>query len=136
MAPNHPVHSPVPSPGMVRTATDVRSSHVVGSCVLRVFWVLACRRVYPYITEAMPLVSITYSGRQPCTANIHHSVTHSKTDVFGTGVTLVIGHTGGPICVNIQKKFQVPLSHSIGEKCDANFKLSSHFSRKLCDRGT
>ena len=34
------------------------------------------------------------------------------------------------------KKFQVPRSHSIGEKCDANFKLSSHFSRKLCDQGT
>ena len=34
------------------------------------------------------------------------------------------------IWVNIQKKFQVPRSHSIGEKCDANFKLSSHFSRK------
>ena len=32
------------------------------------------------------------------------------------------------IWVNIQKKFQVPRSHSIGEKCDANFKLSSHFS--------
>ena len=32
------------------------------------------------------------------------------------------------IWVNIQKKFQVPLSHSIGEKCDANFKLSLHFS--------
>ena len=40
------------------------------------------------------------------------------------------------IWVNIQKKFQVPGSHSIGEKCDANLKLSSHFSRKLCDRGT
>ena len=40
------------------------------------------------------------------------------------------------IWVNIQKKFQVPRSHSIGEKCDANFKLSSHFSRKLCNRGT
>ena len=40
------------------------------------------------------------------------------------------------IWVNVQKKFQVPRSHSIGEKCDANFKLSSHFSRKLCDRGT
>ena len=40
------------------------------------------------------------------------------------------------IWVNIQKKFQVPRSHSIGEKCDANFKVSSHFSRKLCDRGT
>ena len=38
--------------------------------------------------------------------------------------------------VNIQKKFQVPRSHSIGEKCDANFKLSSHLSRKVCDRGT
>ena len=25
-------------------------------------------------------------------------LTHSKTDVFGTGVTLVIGRTGGPIC--------------------------------------
>ena len=36
------------------------------------------------------------------------------------------------IWVNIQKKFQVPGSHSIGEKCDANLKLSSHFSRKLC----
>ena len=24
------------------------------------------------------------------------------------------------ICVNIQKKFQVPRSHGIGEKCDAN----------------
>ena len=42
----------------------------------------------------------------------------------------------GSIWVNIQKKFQVPRSHSIGEKCDANFELSSHFSRKLCDRGT
>ena len=40
------------------------------------------------------------------------------------------------IWVNIQKKFQVPRSHSIEEKCDANFKLSSHFSRKVCDRGT
>ena len=34
------------------------------------------------------------------------------------------------------KKFQVSRSHSIGEKCDANFKLSSHFSRKVCDRKT
>ena len=40
------------------------------------------------------------------------------------------------IWVNIQKKFQVPRSHSIGEKRDANFKISSHFSRKVCDRGT
>ena len=40
------------------------------------------------------------------------------------------------IWVNIQKKFQVPRSNSIGEKCDANFKLSSHFSRKVCDRKT
>ena len=39
------------------------------------------------------------------------------------------------IWVNIQKKFQVPRSHSIGENCDANFKLLSHFSRKVCDRG-
>ena len=41
-----------------------------------------------------------------------------------------------PIWVNIQKKFQVPRSHSIGEKCDANFKVSSHFSQKVSDRGT
>ena len=40
------------------------------------------------------------------------------------------------IKVNIQKKDQVPRSHSISEKCIASFKLSSHFSRKLCDRGT
>ena len=40
------------------------------------------------------------------------------------------------IRVNIQKKFQVPRSHIIGEKCDAYFKVSSHFSRKVCDRGT
>ena len=40
------------------------------------------------------------------------------------------------IWVNIQKKFQVPRSYSIGEKCDANFKISSHFSRKVCDRET
>ena len=40
------------------------------------------------------------------------------------------------IWVNIQKKFQVPRSHSIGEKCDANFKISSHFPRKLCERRT
>ena len=40
------------------------------------------------------------------------------------------------IWINIQKKFQVPPSYSIGEKCDANFKLSSHFSQKVCDRGT
>ena len=40
------------------------------------------------------------------------------------------------IWVNIQKQFQVPRSHSIGEKCDGNLKISSHFSPKLCDRGT
>ena len=40
------------------------------------------------------------------------------------------------IWVNIQKKFQVPRLHSIGEKCDANFKLSSHFYRKVCARET
>ena len=40
------------------------------------------------------------------------------------------------IWVNIQKKFQVSRSHSIGEKCDDSFKSSSHFSRKVCDRGT
>ena len=40
------------------------------------------------------------------------------------------------IWVNLPNKFLVPLSHSIGEKCYANFKLSSHFSQKLCDRGT
>ena len=40
------------------------------------------------------------------------------------------------IWVNIQKTFQVPRSHSIGEKCDANFKISLHFYQKLCDRGT
>ena len=33
----------------------------------------------------------------------------------------------------MQKKFQVPRSHSIGEKCDSNFKLS-HFSPKLRPR--
>ena len=38
------------------------------------------------------------------------------------------------IWVNIQNKFQVPRSNIIGEKCDANFKLSSHISRKLCGR--
>ena len=37
---------------------------------------------------------------------------------------------------NIQKKFQVPRSNNIGEKYNAIFKLSSHFSPKLCDRGT
>ena len=41
-----------------------------------------------------------------------------------------------PIWVNIQKKFQVTRLHSIGKKSDANFKLSSHFSPKLCDQGT
>ena len=40
------------------------------------------------------------------------------------------------IFVNIQNKFQVPRLHSIREKCDANFKLSSHFSPKLFNRGT
>ena len=35
------------------------------------------------------------------------------------------------IWVNIQEKFQVPRSHSIGEKCDANFKLSSHFLKTV-----
>ena len=46
------------------------------------------------------------------------------------------GLHGVSIWVNIQKKFQVPRSHSIGEKCDPNFKLSSNFSRKVYDRGT
>ena len=40
------------------------------------------------------------------------------------------------IWVNVQKKFQVPQSHSIGELCDASFKISAHFSWKLCDLGT
>ena len=40
------------------------------------------------------------------------------------------------IWVNTQKKFQVRRLQSIGEKCDANLKMSSHFSRKECDRGT
>ena len=40
------------------------------------------------------------------------------------------------IWFNIQKKFLVPRLHSIGEKCDANFRLSSHFSRKVCARET
>ena len=40
------------------------------------------------------------------------------------------------IWVNRQKKFQVPRSHNIGEKWDDNFKVSSHFSLKLCDRWT
>ena len=40
------------------------------------------------------------------------------------------------IWVNIQTRFQDPRSHSIGEKCDAIFKISLHFSRKLCDRET
>ena len=39
------------------------------------------------------------------------------------------------IWVNIQKNIKDPRSRSIGEKCDANFMISSHFSRKLCDRG-
>ena len=38
--------------------------------------------------------------------------------------------------VNIQNKFQVPRSHIIDEKCDANFKISSQFSRELCNRET
>ena len=46
------------------------------------------------------------------------------------------GLQGEPIWVNIHKKFQVPRSHIIGEKCDANFKLSSHFSWKVWDRET
>ena len=40
------------------------------------------------------------------------------------------------IWVNIQNKFQVPQSYNIREKCNANCKLSSHFSLKLCDWGT
>ena len=51
-------------------------------------------------------------------------------------INLKFGLQRVSIWVNIQKKFQVPRSHSIGEKCDANFKLSSQFSRKVCDRGT
>ena len=38
------------------------------------------------------------------------------------------------IWVNVQKKCQVPRLHSIREKCDANFKLSSHLSPKLRPR--
>ena len=38
------------------------------------------------------------------------------------------------ICVNIQKKFQVPRKHSIGEKCDANFKLFAIFSKSVLPR--
>ena len=40
------------------------------------------------------------------------------------------------IWVNIEKKFQVPRSLSIGEKYDAILKWSSNFSRKLFDRET
>ena len=39
------------------------------------------------------------------------------------------------IWVNIQKKFQVPRSHSIGEKCDANFKnIIAFFSKSVRPR--
>ena len=58
-----------------------------------------------------------------------------------------------PYGYSMQTKFHVPQSHSFWEKCDDNlqkfkvahspkyttlkfYKLSSHFSRKLCDRGT
>ena len=40
------------------------------------------------------------------------------------------------IWVNKENKFQVSRSHCIGQKCDTNCKISSQFSRKLCDRGT
>ena len=40
------------------------------------------------------------------------------------------------IWFNIQKNCHLPRSHSIGENCDANFKLSLYFSQKLCDRRT
>ena len=35
-----------------------------------------------------------------------------------------------------KKNFKFLGRHSNREKCDANFKLSLHFSRKVCDRGT
>ena len=35
------------------------------------------------------------------------------------------------ILVNIQKKFQVPRSHSIGEKCDVTCKISKLFIRTI-----
>ena len=40
------------------------------------------------------------------------------------------------IDVNILTKFPIPQSHSIREKFDANFQLSSHPSQILCDQET
>ena len=37
---------------------------------------------------------------------------------------------------SMQTKFHVPRSHSFGEKCDDNLKLSLHFSPILLNRGT
>ena len=40
------------------------------------------------------------------------------------------------IWINIQKNFQVSRSHIMGEKCDANFKISSHFLKNCANRWT
>ena len=37
------------------------------------------------------------------------------------------------ICVNIQKNFQVPRSHSINEKCDTNVKFQSCLLGRMCN---
>ena len=52
---------------------------------------------------------------------------------LGTWKLLCIDYPYGLI---YKKNFDVPRSHSIGEKNDAIFKLSLHFSPKLCNRGT
>ena len=41
-----------------------------------------------------------------------------------------------PYGYSMQTKFHFPRSHSFWEKCDDNFKLASHFSPILCNRGT
>ena len=68
-------------------------------------------------------------------ASYHRIFRGTKT--YGLPRNMKFGLHRVSIWVNIQKKFQVPRLHSIGEKCDTIIcKLSSHFSRKLCDRGT
>ena len=71
-------------------------------------WAAACLGFFGFLHVG----EFTHTSQRPCPLSPAHIrvdshvqptyitvlLTNSKTDVFGTGVTLVIGHTGGSIC--------------------------------------
>ena len=114
------------------------SSHFSRKLCDRGTWNLVCIE-YPYgliYKKNFKFLGRTVSEKSAMLFSSYHRIFLENCVTEEHEIWFAFGLHRVSIWVNIQKKFQVPRSHSIGEKCDTNFKLSSHFSRKLCDRGT